>query len=56
MSANKSRYYVVSTVSRVRANNKTDALALVQRKRGVSGEVIVTEVNVDRIPAAEARA
>lgn len=53
---NKFRYYTVTTTSVVRANNKTDALALAMNRRGVAGQNLFTERDVERITAAEARA
>lgn len=56
MSSNKFNYYTVTTTTIVKANNKTDALALTMNRRGVTGEILTREVDVDRIAAAEAHA
>jgi len=56
MSANKLNYYTVTTTSVVRANNKTDAIAVSMNRRGITGEFLNRDVTVDRIPATEAHA
>jgi len=56
MSSNKFNYYTVTTTTIVKANNKTDALAVTMNRRGVTGEILTREVYVDRIAAAEAHA
>lgn len=54
MSDSKFRYYSVTTTTVVRANNKTDALALAKNRRGVPGQSLQEDVWIDRIPASEA--
>lgn len=56
MSSNKFNYYTVTTTAVIKATNKTDALALSMNRRGVSGQVLSQDTEVDRIPATEAHA
>jgi hypothetical protein len=51
MSANKFKYYVVETTTTVKANNMTDARALANGRRGVSGTVVEQYNNVKRVSA-----
>jgi hypothetical protein len=39
----------------VKANNKTDAQKLAMGRRGVTGEVMFKDVEIERISAVEAR-
>lgn len=54
MSSNKFNYYTVTRTTVVKANNKTDALALAMNRRGITGEALATDTDIERIPAAEA--
>ena len=54
MSSNKFNYYTVTSTSVIKATNKSDALALAMNRRGVSGQVLANDTEIDRIPAAEA--
>lgn len=54
MSNSKFNYYTVTTTTVVRANNKTDALSLARNRRGVPGQSLSQETEIERIPAAEA--
>lgn len=55
MSANKRKYFTVTTTAIVSANNQADAVAAVQRKRGIDASVLSSDVSVARISAAEAK-
>lgn len=55
MSANKFRYYEVTTTSTVQALNQADAISLSKGRRGVSGKTLTQEVMATRISASEAR-
>lgn len=55
MSENKKKYWLVETTQVVSANNKTDAIAAAQRKRGVDAKVLSTTHNADRIAAITAQ-
>jgi hypothetical protein len=55
MSENKFKYFTVTTTSVVKANSKTDAQKLAMGRRGVTGEVLFKDVEIDRISAIEAR-
>lgn len=55
MSANKFRYYEVTTTSTVQALNQADAISLSKGRRGVSGKSLTQDTMVSRITAAEAR-
>jgi hypothetical protein len=54
LSANKFKYFEVTTTSVVQANNKSDAVAVTRGKRGVKGRVLLRESTTERITAAEA--
>jgi hypothetical protein len=54
MSDNKFKYFTVTTTTLVKANNKTDAEKLAIGRRGVTGEVLFSAVDVDRISSSEA--
>ena len=56
MSENKFKYFQVETVATVQANNQTDAIALARGRRGVSGKVLDTTVDINRVPATVAKA
>lgn len=56
MSNNKRKFYVVTTKQIISADSQRDAVAKAQRKRGVEGEVLSTEVRAFRTSATEARA
>ncbi len=55
MSANKFRYYEVSNTAIVKANNMTDAQALVRGRKNVTGQILATDVDVTRLSASEAQ-
>jgi hypothetical protein len=55
MSANKLKYFSVTTTHFVKANNQSDASALVARKRGITGEVLSSSQWTERVSAAEAK-
>jgi len=55
MSANKMKYFYVTTESVVTANNKTDASAIARGRRGVPGKRLDSWESVERISAAEAK-
>jgi hypothetical protein len=55
MSDNKFKYFTVTTTSLVKATSKTDAEKLAMGRRGVSGEVMFQDVEIERISAVEAR-
>ena len=55
MSDNKRKYFLVTTEQVVSANNKADALAKAQGRRGVDANVISTEMIAERISATEAK-
>ena len=55
MSDNKFKYFTVTTTTLVKANHKTDAQKLAMGRRGVTGEVMFTDVEIERISAVEAR-
>lgn len=55
MSSNKRKYWTVVTTQVVSANNKSDALAKVARKRGIDADVLSTDVSATRVSAAEAK-
>lgn len=55
MSENKFKYFTVTTTCLVRANNKNDAQKLAMGRRGVTGEVMFHDVEIERISAVEAR-
>lgn len=54
MSANKKRYYKVTTTQYVTANNQAEALAKVNRKRA-DATILSTDHEIERVPAAEYR-
>lgn len=53
MSADKQKYFEVTTVSLVRANNKTDAEAIARGRRGLTGSVVEQDTWVERILASQ---
>lgn len=55
MSDNKFKYYTVTTTTLVKAKNQTDAQKLTMNRRGVSGEVLFSDIDIERISAIEAR-
>jgi hypothetical protein len=55
MSDNKFKYFTVTTTTLVKANNKADAQKLAMGRRGVTGEVMFNDVEIERISAVEAR-
>ena len=55
MLRNKFKYITVTTVSIVKSNNKNDAQKLAMGRRGVTGEVLFKDVEIERISAIEAR-
>jgi hypothetical protein len=55
MSDNKFKYFTVTTTTLVKANNKTDAQKLSLGRRGITGEVMFQDVEIERISAIEAR-
>lgn len=55
MSDNKFKYFTVTTTTLVKANSKADAQKLSLGRRGVSGEVMFQDVEIERISAVEAR-
>ena len=60
MSNNKSKFFEVTTVSSVRANNQADAMRMAQSRNRThrsieNAEVLGRTTTVDRLPAAEAR-
>lgn len=55
MSENKFKYFVVTTTTLVKANTKADAEKLAMGRRGVTGEVMFNDVEIERISAVEAR-
>lgn len=55
MSDNKFKYFTVTTTTLVKANNKADAHKLAMGRRGVTGEVMFNDVEIERISAVEAR-
>jgi len=54
MSANKSRYYDIVTVTTVRANNMTDAKLVAGGKKISGTKVLAVSVDGERISAQEA--
>lgn len=55
MSANKLKYFEVTTTAVVRANNMTDAEAIARGRRNIQGQVLVTDTDISRISANEAQ-
>lgn len=55
MSDSKFKYFTVTTTTLVRANSKADAEKLAMGRRGVAGEVLFKDVEIERISAIEAR-
>lgn len=55
MSENKFKYYTVTTTTLVKAKNQADAQKLAMSRRGISGEVLFSDVDIERISAVEAR-
>lgn len=55
MSDNKFKYFTVTTTTLVKANSKADAQKLAMGRRGVTGEVMFQDVEIERISAVEAR-
>jgi hypothetical protein len=59
MSENKFKYFTVTTTSVVKANNKAEAQKIAmsngRRTSGISGELICSDVEIERISAIEAR-
>lgn len=55
MSENKFKYFTVTTTTLVKANTKADAEKLAMGRRGVTGEVMFKDVEIERISAVEAR-
>ena len=55
MSENKFKYFTVTTTTLVKANSKTDAQKPAMGRRGVTGEVMFKDVEIERISAVEAR-
>jgi hypothetical protein len=55
MSDNKFKYFTVTTTTLVKANNQGDAQKLAMGRRGVTGEVMFKDVEIERISAIEAR-
>lgn len=55
MSKNHSKYFEVTTTSVVMANNKTDAAAISEGRRGVVGKILSSDRWIDQITAAEAK-
>jgi len=55
MSANKLKYFYVTTESVVAANNKAEAALVAKGKRGVPGKMLESWETIDRISAAEAK-
>lgn len=55
MSENKFKYFTVTTTTLVKANTKADAEKLAMGRRGVTGEVMFRDVEIERISAVEAR-
>ncbi len=58
MSDNKLKYFTVTTTALVKANNKTDAEKIAMsssNRRSILGEVILKDVEIERISAVEAR-
>ena len=58
MSENKFKYFTVTTTALVKANNKADAEKIAMSSRrpaGTPGQLILKEVDVERISAVEAR-
>jgi hypothetical protein len=58
MSDNKLKYFTVTTTALVKANNKTDAGKIAMsssNRRSALGEVILKDVEIERISAVEAR-
>lgn len=55
MSANKRKYYTITTTKIISANTKTDAVLKAQGRRGVDAEVLETFVDGERVSATEAK-
>lgn len=56
MSSNKSKYFLVTTTTSVRANNMTEARrAATSRSRIPQTEVLAQVSDVERLPASKAR-
>lgn len=55
MSANKRKYFYVTTTKLVSANNKSDALQAAQGKRGIDANVLWSETDGERISADRAK-
>jgi hypothetical protein len=54
MSANKGKYFTVTTTQVVRANSITDAVTATQRKKVPNTSVLTAWTSTERIPAAQA--
>jgi hypothetical protein len=54
MSDNKFKYFIVTTSTLVKANNKTDAQKIAMNRRGVPGQLMFKSTDVERITSAEA--
>jgi hypothetical protein len=54
MSENKFKYFTVTTTTLVKANNKAEAQKLAMGRRGIAGEVLFSDVEIDRISSSEA--
>lgn len=55
MAENKFNYFVVTTERYVKAKNKSEAEKLALGKRGVTGEVLSSHTDVERVSAVEVR-
>lgn len=56
MSANKRKYFLVTTEQIVSANNQTDALAKVNGMRNVDADIVTNDTFAERISAANVKA
>jgi hypothetical protein len=54
--SDKFRYYEVTITKVVKANNKTDAIALGLNRRGVPGQTLAQDIDAVRVTAGEALA
>lgn len=55
MSANKRKYFLVTTTQLVSANNQTDAIAKAQGRRGIDANELWSETEVERVSADRAK-
>jgi hypothetical protein len=54
MSANKFKYYEITTRNVVKANSKSDAIRLIDGAKGVDGTINLAGVSIKQLPASEA--